>query len=64
MAVELTGKVETHLRDLASKQGRSVDTLVEEAVRDYLDTAAITDLAPDAAAEAQMALVGELVIAE
>ncbi len=60
MTVELTGNVETQLRDLASRQGRNVGTLVEEAVRDYLETAAITDLEPAEVAEAQVALVNEL----
>ena len=52
--------METRLRDLASKQGRNVGALVEEAVREYLEAAAITDLEPAEVAEAQVALVGEL----
>jgi predicted DNA-binding protein len=36
--------VEEQLRNLAAKQGRDVRTLVEEAVRQYLESAAITDL--------------------
>ncbi len=60
MTLELTGNVETQLRDLASKQGRNVGALVEEAVRDYLETAAITDLEPAEVAEAQVAMVSEL----
>lgn len=60
MTVELTGSVETQLRDLASKQGRNVGALVEEAVREYLEAAAITDLEPADVAEAQVVLVGEL----
>ena len=35
-------------------------TLVEEAVREYLESAAITDLEPTQVAEAQAALLGEL----
>lgn len=60
MTVELTGRVETQLRDLASKQGRNVNALVEEAVREYLEAAAITDLEPSEVAETQAALIGEL----
>ena len=60
MAVELTASTEAQLRDLASKQGRNVGALVEEAVRTYLEAAAITDLEPDAIAETQEALLGEL----
>lgn len=60
MTIELTGLVEEQLRDLAGKQGRDIGVLVEEAVQDYLDAAAITDLDSSAAAETQMALLGEL----
>ena len=60
MTVELTGRTEAQLRDLAAKQGRSVGVLVDEAVRLYLETAAITDLEPAEVAEAQEALLGEL----
>ena len=35
-------------------------TLVEEAVREYLESAAITDLEPTQVAEALAALLGEL----
>ncbi len=60
MTVELTGSVEVQLRDLASKLGRNVGALVEDAVREYLEAVAITDLDPAEVAEAQVALVGEL----
>lgn len=60
MTIELKGSVEEQLRDLAGKQGRDVSVLVEEAVQDYLDAAAITDLDDSAVAETQMALLGEL----
>ncbi len=60
MTVELTGTVEEQLRDLASRQGRNISLLVEEAVRGYLEAAAITDLDPAEVAEAQVALIGEL----
>jgi predicted transcriptional regulator len=60
MTIELTGYVEEQLRDLAGKQGRDVSMLVEEAVQDYLDAAAITDLDSSEIAETQVALLGEL----
>ncbi len=60
MTIELAASVEEQLQDLASRQGRNIDVLVEEAVRDYLEAAAITDLDPAEVAEAQVALLGEL----
>lgn len=60
MSIELPGSVEEQLRNLAAKQGRDVRTLVEEAVRQYLESAAITDLDATQVAEAQAALLGEL----
>ena len=60
MSIELPGTVEEQLRTLAETQGRDVRVLVEEAVRQYLDAAAITDLDASAVADAQAALIGEL----
>ena len=60
MSIELPGSVEAQLRNLAAKQGRDVCTLVEEAVRQYLESAAITDLDATQVAETQTALLGEL----
>ena len=60
MSIELTGSVEDQLRKLAAKQGRDVRTLVEEAVRQYLESATITDLDAAQVAETQAALLGEL----
>lgn len=60
MSIELSGSVEEHLRGLATKQGRDVHTLVEEAIRQYLESAAITDLEANDVAEAQVAMLGEL----
>ena len=60
MRFELPVTVEGQLRDLAAKQGRDLETLVEEAVRLYLEGAAITDLDSGDLAEAQVALTGEL----
>jgi len=60
VSIELPGSVEEQLRSLAAKQGRDVRTLVEEAVRQYLESASITDLDALQIAEAQAALLGEL----
>lgn len=60
MSIDLPGSVEEQLRSLAAKQGRELRTLVEEAIRQYLESAAITDLDASQVAEAQAALLGEL----
>jgi predicted transcriptional regulator len=60
MSIELPSSVVDRLRNLAARQGRDVRALVEEAVRQYLESAAITDLEPTQVAEAQAALLGEL----
>ena len=60
MSIDLPGGVENELRSLAEKQGRDVRALAEEAIRQYLVSAAITDLNADDVAETQTALVGEL----
>jgi len=60
MMIELPASVEEQLRDLADKQGRNVHVLVEEAIRQYLEALAITDLDVVDIAEAQVALVREL----
>ena len=60
VSLDLPGSVEQLLRDLAARQGRDVHTLVEEAIRQYLEAAAITDLEASEVAEAQVALLGEL----
>jgi predicted transcriptional regulator len=60
MTVELPGSVEVQLCQLASKQGRDVGDLVEEAIREYLEAASVTDLESAEIAEAQVALVSEL----
>ena len=60
MTLELPGTVEEQLRNLAAKQGRDVRALVEEAVRQYLEIAAITDLDTMQVADAQVTLLGEL----
>ena len=60
MSIELPGSVEEQLRNLAAKQGRDIGALVEEAVRQYLEATAITDLDATQVAEAQAAMLGEL----
>lgn len=60
VSIELPGSVEEQLRTLAARQGRDVRALVEEAIRQYLEAAAITDLEANEVAEAQTALLGEL----
>jgi predicted transcriptional regulator len=60
VSIELPGSVEEQLRVLATRQGRDVHVLVEEAIRQYLEAAAITDVDANDIAEAQAALLGEL----
>ena len=60
MNIELPSTVEHQLRDLAVRQGRELSKLVEDAVRQYVEAAAITDLDPSEVAEAQADLVREL----
>jgi len=60
VSIELSTSVEEQLRKLAARQGRDVRALVEDAVRQYLEAAAITDVEPSEVAEAQAALLGEL----
>lgn len=50
----------SQLSTLAARQGREVGALLHEAIREYLEAAATTDLSPGDIGEAQMALVGEL----
>ncbi len=60
MSIELPVGVEEQLRTLAARQRRDVGVLVEEAVRQYLEVAAITDIDGDEVAETQDALLVEL----
>ncbi|HEX4962914.1 MAG TPA: hypothetical protein VF173_18905 [Thermoanaerobaculia bacterium] len=60
MTIELPGNVEKPLRSLAERQNRDVGALVEEAVRQYLEAEAITDLDAAQVAETQLALASEL----
>jgi len=60
MTIELKGSVEEQLRDLAVRQGRDIRVLVEEAVREYIVGASITDLGNSEVAETQVELLSEL----
>ena len=60
MTIELPNLVEGQLRILAVKQGRDVHALVEDALRQYLEAAAMTDLDSSQVAETQTTLLAEL----
>jgi hypothetical protein len=60
VSIDLPGSVEEQLRTLAARQGRDVRALVEEALRLYLEAAAITDVDANELAEAQGILLSEL----
>jgi len=60
MTIELPTTVEEQLRSLAIKQGRDLRTLVEEALRQYIEFTAITDLDATDVGETQTALLDEL----
>lgn len=60
MTIELPVQVEEELRGLAERQNRGVNAVVEDALRQYIVAAAITDLEPSEVAETQMALIREL----
>lgn len=60
MTIELPGTIEEQLRTLAAKQGRDVHVLVEDAIRQYLEATAITDVEPGELTDTQNALLDEL----
>ncbi len=60
MSFELPVGIEKQLRSLAAIQGREVGALLEEAVRQYVEAVAITDVENREVAEAQAALLTEL----
>ena len=60
MTIDLPSVVEEQLRDLAKRQNRDIAELIEDAVRQYLEAAAITDLDPNQVAETQAKLLSEL----
>jgi predicted transcriptional regulator len=60
MTIELPAGVEKELQYLAVVQHRHIGELVEEALRQYLEAAAISDLDSFAIGETQIKLAGEL----
>ena len=60
MTIDLPSVVEKQLRDLAKRQNRDIAELIEDAVRQYLEAAAITDVDPTQVAETQAQLLSEL----
>ncbi len=60
MTIELATSVAEELKLLATLQHRDIRVLIEEALRQYLEAAAITDLDSFAVGETQAKLVGEL----
>jgi predicted transcriptional regulator len=60
MTIDLPSIVEEQLRDLAKKQNRDIVELIEDAVRQYLEAAAITDVDPNQVGETQAELLSEL----
>jgi predicted DNA-binding protein len=60
MSIDLPSVIEEQLRDLAKRQNRDIADLIKDAVQQYLDAAAITDLDPNQVAETQVKLLGEL----
>ena len=60
MTFDLSNSLENELRHLAGVRGKGIEILVEEAVREYLDAAAITDVSPMDVAATQSCLLGEL----
>lgn len=60
MAIDVPESLEYRLRALASRQGRELREVVEDALDRYLVDAAITDLTPAEVATTQERLLGEL----
>ena len=60
VSIDLSNSLEEQLRNLAAREGREISALVEDAIRQYLEAAAITDVEPSEVAEAQATLLREL----
>ena len=60
MTIDVPSGVEEQLRDLARKENRDVAELIQDAVRQYIEAAAITDLDSAQIAETQTKLTPEL----
>ncbi len=61
MTIHLSDQLVSRLSELAHQEGRDLERLVEDAVRRYLEDAAITDVTPEEIAETQDKLVPELI---
>lgn len=62
MTIQLPPAVEADLRSLAKKQGRDVLSLIEDAVQQYMDGAAITDVSSADLAAAQISVLDALAV--
>lgn len=60
MTIELSADIESQLRELAASEGRDVTTLVDEAIKHYVEIRSITDLSSADIAEGQMAMLREM----
>lgn len=60
MTISLSGQLEDRLRDLANQQGRDLRAVVADALRRYLEDAAVTDLTPADVAATQEQMLAEL----
>lgn len=60
MTVHLSDNLLESLRKLADAQGREMDVIVDEAVREYLVASSITDVTPEEIAATQLELIPEL----
>ena len=60
MTIDVSEQLADRLRQLAREKGEDLNSLVDEALRRYLDDASITDLEPADVAATQENLAGEL----
>ena len=60
MTIDVSEQIADRLRQLATERGEDLNSLVDEALRRYLDDASITDLEPADVAATQEKLIGEL----
>ncbi len=60
MTVNLSDNLIESLRKLADAQGRDMNVIVDEAVREYLVASSITDVTPEQVAATQLGLIPEL----
>ena len=60
MTIDVSEQLADRLRQLAKEKGEDLNSIVDEALRRYLDDASITDLEPADVAATQENLVSEL----